>query len=166
MSQRYEFNHQIPGLTIMLGVLAVVGGAILPWLEAKGPKATIYIVEAQPQQSISGFDKGAEGLLVTIFVVAAFALLIAVALMATHRRRGFVWRLCAVLCGLSACALGAVFIAAAHQTGSDLGVFASAGLASARPGTGAYLLAFGGLVILIGAIMPGRRALAVAPVAA
>lgn len=158
----HEFDHRIPGVAIMIGVLAVLAGSVLPWLEAKGPK-TIYILETQPQQNISGFDEGAEEVLVTILVAAGFALLVAVALMATHRARGLVWRLLALLCGLTASAIGAIFVAAPEQNDDAvIGFLSSAGLVSVKPGLGAYLLLLGGVVVAFGAIMPGHRKLIVA----
>lgn len=163
-ARKYQFDHYIPGLTIIIGVIGVAVGAVLPWIEATGPKLNIPIeifsTELQWQQSLGGLDKGAGDLLALIVVPDVIALLVAVALMARHRRRGLVLRLAALLCAVSTGALGVYLLTLPDQYDRGHSLYhiaSSVGLASIKPGPGAFLVVFGSLVVLIGAIMPGRR---------
>jgi len=159
-ARKYDFDHRIPCLMMVVGVLAVAAGGALPWREATGPKLGVNIdilsVQLQGQRSVGGLDKGASGRLALILIADAGALLAAVALMARQRRRGLVLRLVAVLCGGCTGVLGAYFLTASDQNRVD-GFLSAVGLASNKPGPGAYLLVFGSLVVLVGAIMPGQR---------
>lgn len=162
MSRQYEFDHHLPGLAIVLGVVTVAAGAVLPWVEATTSKVGIDIkifrTETQVKRTLGGFDKGAEGILAIIIVAALVAVLAAVALIATQRSRGLVWRFIALPCGLAVAALGVYFLAAAKQDFGELfSVLSNVGLTSVKSGLGAYLLAAGGLLMSIGAIIPGRR---------
>ena len=162
MSRRHEFDHHIPGLTLMLGVVAVAGGAVLPWIQATtlkvGIDIKIFHTETRAQQTLGGFDKGVGGVLIALAVADVLALIVAVALMATRRRRGVILRFLALGCGLSIGALGAFFLAAPKQDLGDVfDALSTVGVVSIKPGPGAYLLALGGLLLLLGAVMPGRR---------
>lgn len=147
----------------MLGVVAVAAGAVLPWLDAKsrvniGLDLKALSVGTQPAETYGGFSEGAGPLLVAVIAVDVLALLVAVALMATHQRRGLFWRLTALVCGLSSGALGALFVAMpTQQDAREWFETISRAVVSVKPGLGAYLLTFGGLVVVVGALVPGKR---------
>ena len=162
MPHKYSFDHRLPGMTIMLGVVAVAAGTVLPWLDSKsrvnfGIDLKVLTVGTQPAETFGGFSEGAGPLLVAVIAVDVLALLVAVALMATHQRRGLFWRLTALVCGLSSGAFGALFVAMPTEDARDVFDTISRAVVSVKPGLGAYLLTFGGLVVVVGALVPGKR---------
>jgi hypothetical protein len=138
----------------------VAAGSLLPWIQAKS-RVTVGLaglgvgVSTQPQASCGGLDEGAGALLAGILALDALALLVAVALMARRRRRGLVLRLLALGCGLGATAVGVYFLLAIKE--DQAGDLFETVLVSIKPGLGAYLLTLGGLTMITGALVPGRR---------
>jgi len=162
--RKYEYDHYLPGLTAVAGVVAIAVGAALPLLEATGPDLTIRGVGLSLRDSVGGLADGGG----YILIAAGAALLCAVVLMATHARRALGCRLLLLLIGGGA-VLAAVFFLVApvsvyaawlglNERGADVlqAVVDKTPLAI-KPAPGAFLLGLGGLLIAIGAVLPWRR---------
>jgi hypothetical protein len=163
-----RFDHQLPGFVILVGALFEAAGVALLWLRASTRKLSAGIAglstDIQIDQSYGGIADGGSVLLIFVAVTLIFGLV----LMARRARRGLGIRLVALVFGLVPAALGAYCIAAptdAYLSLYDpnsrvhdvLRVATSTGALTVEAETGAYLMGLGGLVILVGALMPGRR---------
>ena len=158
-----RFDNRLPGFVIVAGAVVLAAGAALPWLKASTVKVPLG-VDVQLQDTFGGIADG--GYLVLALAVAA--LVSGLAVMGRTRGRGFLGRLLAVVFGVAGAAFGAYCVAApvdAYVSLLDVGsrvqdivrAAASTPALSIKAQTGAYLMALGGLVIVVGSLMPGRR---------
>jgi hypothetical protein len=158
-----RFDNRLPGFVIVAGAVVLAAGAALPWLKASTAKLSLG-VDVQLQQTYGGIADGGY----IVLVLAAVALVAGLAVMGRSRGRGFFGRLVALVFGVAGAAFGAYCVAAPEDvyvslldvssTVQDLVRAAAATPAlSIKAQTGAYLMALGGLVILVGVLMPGRR---------
>jgi hypothetical protein len=162
--RKYEFDHYISGLIVLAGVLAVGAGSVLPWVKVSGPSLTVLGLDLHPRLTVGGLTDGGAYVLAGDVVV----LILGVLLMGTHRRRGLILRLLLIACGAAAAGLGIDLIAkaddfyasAVSSSGTTAATILNAlGQSSVPvdPDAGAYLLALGGALTAIGALVPWRR---------
>ena len=153
-----RFDNRLPGFVIVAGAVVLAAGAALPWLKASTP------IDARIQDSYGGIADG--GYLV--LALAAVVLVSGLAVMGRMRGRGFFGRLVALVFGVAGAAFGAYCVAAPvdafislldadSRVEAIVRAVTSTPAAAIKAQTGAYLMALGGLVAVVGALMPGRR---------